>query len=182
MESCKHAAAKMRVIHNFANSNGIGAIGEAVFYSLLSELGDVTNVSTDRTYQKKGIDFLLDGVGYDTKLDTRAASTGNIAIETISRRQNGVVKAKGWALTSHADCVVYMYLKGLDWNIMLLTKETIADILTKGYPVRSAKNYSYESEVVLAPIKDLGVDMLVPVAGEYDISTLKEFHESLKTS
>lgn len=173
----------MAITHNFVSSNSVGGIGEAIFFSLLSELGEVKSVVSDRKWQKKGIDFILDDVYYDVKFDTKAHSTGNLALETVSRRKDGEVLKSGWAHTSQADCISYMYLRNSEWSMYFFTPDEIKTIVSnESYDTKVVKNYGYESEVVLVPIEDLShkLNLVFPVVGVADTSILKKVHTYLK--
>lgn len=174
----------MPITHNFVNSNSIGGIGEAIFYTLLSKLGEVKAVTKDKEWQKMGVDFILDGVFYDTKFDTKAFSTGNVALETVSRRKDGKILKDGWAYTSEADCISYIFLEGSHWSIYFFTPVEIRTFVDSGdYEVKSIRNYGYESEVVLLPISEMGkkLKMTFPVVGEVqDMSILKKVHTYLR--
>lgn len=174
----------MAITHNFVNSNSIGGIGEAIFYTLLSKLGKVESVVKDKKWQKMGVDFILDDVYYDTKFDTKAYSTGNVALETVSRRKDGEVIKEGWAHTSEADCISYIFLENDMWSIYFFTPEEIQRIVEDSdYAIKSIKNYGYESEVVLLPLEDMGhkLKMTFPVVGDVgDISILEKVHTYLK--
>lgn len=175
----------MAITHNFVNSNSIGGIGESLFYLLLSRLGKVKSVVSDKKWQKMGVDFILDDVYYDTKFDTKAFSTGNIALETVSRQKDGVVLKSGWAHTSQADCIVYIYLENTDWSMYFFTPDEVRKLVDRNYPVKTIKNFGYESEVVLLPIEDIGnkLKLTFPVVGEFtEIEPLKKVHNYLKES
>ena len=175
----------MAITHNFVSSNSIGGIGEAIFFLLLSELGKVKSVVSDKKWQKKGIDFILEDVYYDVKFDTKAHSTGNLALETVSKRKDGEVLKSGWAHTSQADCISYMYLKNMEWSMYFFTPEEVRSFVSnEEYSTKVIKNYGYESEVVLVPIEDLShkLNLVFPVVGLADTSILKRVHEYLKES
>jgi hypothetical protein len=174
----------MGIVHNFVASNSVGNIGESIFFLLLSKLGQVVSVVKDKKWQSKGVDFVLEEVYYDTKFDTKAFSTGNLALETVSRKKDGVVVKEGWVHTSEADCIAYMYLENTDWSIFFFTPEEIKRLATtRGYETKVIKNYGYESEVILLPIEDLShkLKMTFPVVGEVpDIEIIKKVHKHLK--
>lgn len=174
----------MAITHNFVNSNSIGGIGEAIFYTLLSRLGKVESVVKDKKWQKKGVDFILDGVYYDTKFDTKAFSTGNVALETVSRRKDGEILKEGWVHTSEADCISYIYLENDRWVIYFFTPEEVKKFAEEeSYDIKSIRNYGYESEVVLLPLEDMGhkLKMTFPVVGDVkDLSVLKKVHTYLR--
>lgn len=174
----------MAILHNFVNSNSIGGIGEAIFYTLLSKLGEVKAVTKDKEWQKMGVDFILDGVFYDTKFDTKAFSTGNVALETVSRRKDGKILKDGWAYTSEADCISYIFLEDANWSIYFFTPVEIKTVVEcEDYEVKSIRNYGYESEVVLLPLADMGhkLKMTFPVVGDVsDISILEKVHTYLR--
>lgn len=173
----------MTLTHRFEPSNSVGGIGEAIFYTLLSSLGDVEVVVSERAYQKQGVDFVLDGIKYDTKLDTLTATTGNVALETISVMKGGKVYRVGWAEDTGADCVVYIYLEGQEWVLLFFRPEEMQRIVSRGYRKAKVYNKGYESEVVLVPVAELVESktfMRIPVVGVPDLSILRRVHDYLK--
>lgn len=142
-------------VHEFGTSKRVGDFGEDVFSQLLGLIGaNVEDVSGDKKWQKMGIDFVADGVWYDTKYDTRSNETGNIAVETVSRRVDGVVEAPGWIYTSEADYIVYIYQWGQRWIVQFFTTENLREIV-KGKQLRPVYNRGYQAEVALVPVKTL---------------------------
>lgn len=174
----------MAIIHNFVNSNSIGGIGESIFYTLLSRLGTVESVTSKKEWQKKGVDFLLDGVKYDTKFDTKAFSTGNVALETISRKKDNEVIKYGWVHTTEADCIAYIFLENVTWSTYFFTPEEMKGLVANpDYQTKEIKNYGYESEVVLIPLQDLSYKLKLnfPVIGDTgSIDVLHKVHNYLK--
>lgn len=169
--------------HNFITSNSVGGIGEAILFSVLSRLGPVDSVVKDREWQKIGVDFILENVWYDSKLDTKAFSTGNLALETVSKKKDGQVLKRGWVYTSKADCIAYIFLEGLAWSIYFFSTDEMLELIkSESYKVKSIKNFGYESEVILVPIEDLShkKKMSVPVVGEADLGVLKTVHGYFK--
>lgn len=166
----------MSKLHTFSASNGVGSIGEALFYALLSRLGKVTSVVKDKTYQSQGIDFLLDGIGYDTKFDTMAASTGNVALEVVANDVSGKI---GWALGTQAHCVAYIYRDGLDWVSLFFRPQEMKKLCAREYPHKTARNPRYSSEVVLVPLADLDYKKPVrlPILGEPSESSLVQLEK-----
>lgn len=173
----------MHLKHNFKTSNDVGGIGESIFLSLMQNITeDIEVVSTKREWQSKGIDFLIDGVTYDTKFDLKAASTGNMAIETISRKKDNIIHKEGWLTTTEADCIVYMFKNDLDWRLYFFTIGQLAK-LEEAHRENKKEvfNYGYQSEVVLIPLSALGKKKYasIPVTGEIpgeQIELLKTIH------
>lgn len=172
--------------HSFVASNSIGGIGEALFFTFASKYlkkSKIEDVSKKKEWQKKGIDFRIDSIGYDVKFDTKAASTGNLALETVSKAKDGEVHKEGWAYTSEADCIVYATLVGLDWAFYFFTRNEILHLIDKHTENRkSVYNYGYNSEVVLVPKDTLSHKKiaLVPLIGnpkKEHSNILKEVHE-----
>lgn len=173
----------MTIVHNFVNSNSIGGIGESIFYTLLSKLGEVKVVTKDKKWQVQGVDFILEDVKYDTKFDTKAFSTGNIALETISRKKDNKIIKEGWVHTSKADCIAYIFLENDTWSIYFFTNTEIKELAAiPTYKIKEIRNFGYESEVVLVPIEDLSykLKMQFPVVGEASIDVLDKVHTYLK--
>lgn len=175
----------MAITHSFVTSNNIGGIGESIFYLLLDGIspGDVKTVVKEKEWRDRGVDFILEDVYYDTKFDTKAFSTGNVALETISRQVGNKVEKLGWVHTSQADCIAYIYLENTSWVIYFFTVPEIQKLVqSEGYEKKPIKNYGYESEVVLIPIKDLGhkLKMTFSVVGGADLSAIRKVHAYLK--
>lgn len=173
--------------HSFIASNGIGGIGESIFFSLLSRIGKPKSVTSEKEWQKKGVDFTLSGIFYDSKFDTKAASTHNIAIETVSRRAKGKETKLGWAHTSEAHCIAYIFLDGNEWSVFLMTQADVKKLIRtqKDRETKIVKNFGSQSEVILIPLSDLSgiLNIRVPVVGApsgEEIKKLKKFHNSMK--
>lgn len=174
------------LIHDFNSSNSVGNVGESILYSLLDILspGNVKVVTAVKEWQAKGVDFVLEDIYYDVKFDTKANSTGNLAFETVSKSINGNIIKPGWVYASEADCIAYMYLNGLNWDMFFFTPPEIKKMVdSSNYQVKPIKNTTYESEVVLVPISSLGhkQKMEIPVAGTVNTQVLEFVHKTLKT-
>lgn len=147
------------VIHNFQESLERGKIGERVFIDMLKKGGihEVKDVSNDRSYQSKGIDFIVNGYTVDVKTDFMAAKTGNIAFETDSVSINGETIKKGWLYTSEAQYYFYLVPEGNNksYKIICLTKEDIFNLIEEhSSGQRFVKNMGYRSTVELVKIRD----------------------------
>lgn len=173
-------------IHSFSNSNNIGKLGEAVLHQVLkkAKIGKIKDVTNDKTYQKKGIDFIIEkgNIGIDAKLDIQTNNTGNIAIEKISKRQNGEVIKEGWAYTSEAHLIAYIYMdtSSFEWVIIFFTPEEARDLIVqyegKPYAVKESFNYGYESVIVRVPVAEVSFPMIrVPIIGKFEVVGIKEF-------
>lgn len=177
----------MAQTHNFLTSNSVGGIGEALFISLMGKIRkDVKNVSSTRSWQKRGIDFVVDGIFYDTKFDLKASSTGNMAIEVVSRQKDGVVHKKGWLHTTEADCIVYIFKEDLTWKMYFFTQEQLSE-LEREYKdnIKEVANYGYKSKVVLVPLEALNNKQTldIPIVGNpprESLSFLRKVHKYLK--
>lgn len=141
----------------------------------------VQDVSMDREYQYRGIDFVsTDGVTYDVKYDTRAAETGNIAVELVSRKVNGIIERKGWLYTSDADFIVYVYQWYGKWVAKLFTLADLRRLATaRGVPQRPVYNKTYEGLVALVPVStttDIPQVEFPLVAENINTTVLKTIH------
>ena len=171
--------------HDFITSNTIGGVGEAVFLSLISrEFDNIRNVTKIKEYQSQGIDFFVDNVSYDVKFDVKAASTGNLAIETISRKKNGRVQKAGWLHTTQADCIVYLTRDNMEWLFYFFTLDELQRLAGDFSEYKKeVYNYGYVSEVVLVPITHLSRKprLSVPLVGEPEnVELLSTVHNYLK--
>lgn len=142
----------------------------------------VRDVSKDKEWQFKGIDFVsTDGVTYDVKYDTRAAETGNIAVELVSKKVNGVVEQEGWLYTSDADFIVYVYQWFGSWVAKLFTIPDLRQ-LSEGVPTRPVRNRTYEGLVALVPVNTTGKvpEVSFPIVSEdIDTRVLENVHKEV---
>lgn len=177
--------------HSFSNSKNIGKLGEAVLHNLLkkAKVGNIIDVTEDRAYQSKGIDFIVEetNTSLDAKLDIQAVNTGNIAIETISKFQNGKTIKPGWVYTSEVNLVSYMYMdtKTHEWCLIFFTlkqaEQLIKDYEHKPNAKKRLRNYDYESEIVKVPIHEIGFlpTIKIPVVGNPSQKEIKKLKELL---
>jgi hypothetical protein len=170
-------------IHNFSNSNNVGKLGEAVFHQILQKSGlkNIQDVTSKKTYQAKGIDFLVGDIGIDVKLDIQTDKTGYIAIEKVSKKQDGVVIKQGWAYTSEAHLIAYMFMdtKSFEWVIFFFTPEEARGLIDEyenvPYAIKSSQNYGYESVIVRIPVSEIKFKILrLPIVGDFDFFFLKK--------
>lgn len=164
------------MVHKFVNSLKAGKIGESFFLTLLHASDVVyTDVTDDKDYQKKGIDYLIGSKSVDIKFDMRSGDTGNLAFETVSRRRDGILYKEGWLYTSLADSFVYVTILQASVVFFLFSKQDILNLLPLG-KTRVVNNYGYESEIVAVPISLLEVPSLIcPFGKEFDKQLLNEF-------
>lgn len=179
----------MATTHAFTTSNTVGGIGESIFLMFLSKVlkkSKIENVTRKRDWQSKGIDFLVDKVKYDVKFDVKAASTGNLALETVSKAKDGDVHKEGWIYTTKADCIAYLTLSDTDWVLYFFTPAELKHLIKKYTDKRkSVYNYGYTSEVVLVPMEDLRHKQTValPLVGEpsaHSKNLFKKIHDYLQ--
>lgn len=179
----------MPATHSFTTSNTVGGIGESLFLMFASKVlrkSKLENVTRKKTWQSKGIDFLIDTIKYDVKFDIKAASTGNLALETISKSKDGDVHKEGWIYTTEADCIAYLTLKDTEWVLYFFTPQELKNLVNKYTESRkSVFNYGYNSEVVLVPLTDLTYKQTVsmPLVGEpsaRDKNLFKKIHDYLQ--
>lgn len=106
--------------YNFFNDLERGKPGEQIFVRVAEELGyKVDDLSDDKHYQKKGVDFRINDTNrsllVDVKTDYRMHKTGNIFLELADGPR------EGWARKTKADLIFYIdYYNDvayvLDWN------------------------------------------------------------------
>jgi len=152
-------------VHTFTASKNVGNMGEALMKEILkkSKVGKYIYVAENPQYQKLGIDFLIrkNNIGIDSKFDTQTGTTGNIALETVSRMKDGEIIKHGWAYTSKAHLISYIYmdLHAREWVMFLFTTEKARELINeykdKPNAVKTANNYSYNSEIVRVPVVDI---------------------------
>lgn len=174
--------------HAFSTSNTVGGIGESIFLLFASKVllkSKIENVTRVKNYQTKGIDFLVDNTKYDVKFDLKAASTGNLAFETISKQKEDEIHKEGWVYTTKADCIVYLTLTDTDWVMYFFTPGELKNLIKEYTDVRkSVYNYGYTSEVVLVPMEDLKHKqrVILPLVGEpsaHNKNLFKKIHDYL---
>lgn len=174
--------------HMFKASLSAGKVGESLFSDLLIRGGidDFKDVSDDKSFQKEGIDFVVNDIKIDVKFDIRAITSGNLAFETVSRQKDGKILKEGWTKTSTADLFVYVTFLGSNICFAALTPEDIQNLMSNhGLGERIVKNYGYESVVIPVPTSIcIGVSKhYQSTIGEaYDIKSLKQFFSSLGLS
>lgn len=102
------------VVHNFNKSINIGEHGEQIIKSYLEanpDVLDVIDVSKDKSYQDKDIDFIVklkNGENISVELKTDTYDTGNIFYEAISNQEYNVL---GCMIKSKARCLFYYFIK-----------------------------------------------------------------------
>jgi len=174
------------ITHEFSTSSNLGGIGEAIFLLLAREISNkVISVSEVKDWQLLGIDFIVDTVHYDTKLDLKATVTGNMAIETISRKVEGRIKKEGWFYTTKADCIVYIFREDLSWKLFFFTLGQLKTLVHRyKLATKEVFNYGYTSEVILVPLSELKdkKSLEIPIVNfkELDLTFFRETHEFLK--
>lgn len=102
------------IVHNFKKSINTGYCGEQIIKSYFEtnpNIADVIDVSKDKAYQNKDIDFIVkfkngDSVSVELKTDTY--DTGNIFYEAISNQEYNVL---GCMAKSKAKCLLYYFIK-----------------------------------------------------------------------
>jgi len=105
----------MSIQHNFADSIKVGKKGENIVYDWLMSRESVKNVidvSDDRDYQKKDIDYIVQfhkgkNVSIEIKCDTYY-HTGNFFLELISNDNKGT---EGCLIYTEADYLFYFFDK-----------------------------------------------------------------------
>ena len=92
---------------------------------LIKNNHSVKNVSKDKSYFKRGFDFIInDNIKADAKYDSKICVTGNLFIEEFSNMR---LKSKGWLQYSEMDILFYIdEINGIAYEIdFLLLKEYI---------------------------------------------------------
>lgn len=101
-------------IHNFNKSINIGDYGEQIikaYFETNPNIVDVIDVSKDKKYQDKDIDFIVklkNGEDISIELKTDTYDTGNIFYEAISNKEHNVL---GCMIKSKAKCLFYYFIK-----------------------------------------------------------------------
>ena len=91
----------------FQKDKEIGKWGEHLFATYLSQHNyTYEDVSEDKNYQKKDIDFIVDKIKYEVKTDCWFTKTGNLAIEDTIYHHDGRI-TDGWYHYTEADYLVY---------------------------------------------------------------------------
>ena len=94
---------------NSYETTALGATSESLVQLFLTERGWlVENLSQDKQYQQKDIDFLATKDGetrtVEVKQDNRCGQTGNFLLETITNCRTG---GKGWFAKTQADYIIF---------------------------------------------------------------------------
>lgn len=141
-------------VYDFDDQMLRGERGEAFLDDFFASRGHYIQKAT-LGQQRLGIDrvFLKDdkAIQVEYKTDLIAHRSSKIFIETISRDSDG---KKGWALTSHADMLVY-FVPGTK-TIYVVTPEALREHLPDWqeiYPTRSAQNKDYATHGILVPVE-----------------------------
>jgi hypothetical protein len=155
--------------YSFAQQRSFGKWGERCVLKHLEEHKDiqsVRDVSEEKEWQEKGIDFIIEGQGNDNywtadvKLDMLHQRTGNLFIETMSS-----AKKEGCAITTKADKFLYFCPKNkktnpgegtlyyLDMRMFQNWYKENEGELRKQELLRSVKNEGYESEGIAMTIE-----------------------------
>ena len=102
------------IVHNFNKSIKTGDFGEQIiknYFKNNPNIIDVIDVSQDKQYQDKDIDFLVklkSGEDISIELKTDTYDTGNIFYEAISNKEYNVL---GCMIKSKAKCLFYYFIK-----------------------------------------------------------------------
>lgn len=147
----------------FAAQLKVGKIGEALAKKALQKIYptmSILDVSDDKYYQQKGIDFLLKRkfgrkcrpIKVDVKTDWTEQWTGNIAYEIWSN----IGKKEGCFITSEADYFVYVFAN-YDYVVLMDMQRLRAYVDPKidQYRHCKIKNYRAVGEVALIPLRDI---------------------------
>ena len=99
-----------------------GEVGERNIEEYYKKQGCIVqNVSMDKEYQQKDIDFIINGQYVEVKTDTRIAETQNMCFELVSNDSKDMYKP-GWFFTSEAD-VFIIYSPQTRMSYQILSKE-----------------------------------------------------------
>lgn len=113
--------------NEFLRDKAKGKCGEQIVYDYYCGLGcTVIDVSEDKEYQQKDIDFLIDGIGYEVK-------TQNCILENkicIELKSNVEKNYNGWFYTTAAQYLVFV--------------DKVNSILYK-IPVEELREYYYKN-------------------------------------
>lgn len=102
------------IVHDFNKSINTGDYGEQIIKSYFKtnpNIVDVIDVSKDKKYQDKDIDFIVklkSGEDITIELKTDTYDTGNIFYEAISNKEYNVL---GCMIKSKAKCLFYYFIK-----------------------------------------------------------------------
>jgi hypothetical protein len=165
------------MVHKFADSKREGDKGEEqqdAFYRKWFHI-DPVDLPTD----KKGIDrrFRARHCPYEWnvqyKLDRRAQSSGNLAIEVVSVTTSG--KA-GWAILCGADVISVVLPEHKKYYLLSVTllRMWVPAWLLK-YPIRPSPNDGYETMNLLVPCKIIAVS--TPCLGVFEEGVVRTDHQ-----
>jgi len=144
--------------YDFQAQHKIGKQGERIIDRWLQNTYKVTDVSDIPSYQKAGIDRIIERKDGTTatveyKFDVAAKRTGNLFFETVAIDSQGI---PGWGWTSQADYWIFLIpeqeivivqpgkFRSLVWQRQTVLKE------------RSVPNKNYKTLGVPVPLSDVG--------------------------
>lgn len=113
--------------NEFLRDKAKGKYGEQIVFDYYNSIGcNIIDVSEDKEYQQKDIDFLIDGIGYEVK-------TQNCILENkicIELKSNVEKNYNGWFYTTAAQYLVFV--------------DKVNSILYK-IPVEELREYYYKN-------------------------------------
>lgn len=138
----------------FRTQLNIGESGESFICSKFPTLAKST---TDWTYDliaTEDSELFDKGIRIEIKTDVWAEKTGNIAVEIVSIFERQSMSALARA-SEHADCIIYFLPESK--KLLLFTPGDLLALVQSNpqYRIKWVKNESYNSVVVLVPMKDL---------------------------
>lgn len=118
---------QMEFVNEFLRDKAKGKYGEQIVFDYYNSIGcNIIDVSEDKEYQQKDIDFLIDGIGYEVK-------TQNCILENkicIELKSNVEKNYNGWFYTTAAQYLVFV--------------DKVNSILYK-IPVEELREYYYKN-------------------------------------
>lgn len=139
--------------NEFLRDKAKGKCGEQIVYDYYCDLGcTVIDVSEDKEYQQKDIDFLIDGIGYEVKTQN-CILKNKICIELKSNVEKNY---NGWFYTTAAQYLVFVdKLNGVLYKIPVEELREYYYKNIQNIKVRQQRNTYKTSIIAFIPIEEL---------------------------
>lgn len=147
--------------NNFNKALAAGKVGEDLVLDYMTAIGyHMEDVSGDKDFQKRDIDFLAcykgNRMAIEVKADSRVAETGNLVVETCT---NIDANKKGWFFTTQATHIFFVDVVN---NIVHCARMDELKQLyrTHGYRHYITKQYECgvfykEAQIAIIPLEDV---------------------------
>ena len=152
-------------IYDFSGRDKLGKIGEAVCQEMLKLLpwvDEVKSVRSDKDYQKKDIDLVVNSKDKrvcNIEVKTDSYTSGNMFYETVS---NNITNEPGCFETSESDYIFYYFIHPEYRKIYVFQTKELREWVHNNkdrYKIKQVFNYTFCSLGYAIPLVDLMADM-----------------------